>query len=779
MTDIPTPNKAAGARIPLIDGIEKVTGQAKYTADLDPSGALVGMILRSPYAHGEIVALDIEKARALPGVHAVITGDDCPAPFGILPIAENEYPLAKSKVRYKGDAVAAVAAETHEIARQALKLITLEVEEYPAYYTPEDSRAPGTVDLHEKRKGNMERDVHHEFGNVEEGFAEADLIVEDVFRSEEVTHLHIEPHAAMAEYDVARDKMTLQSVTQVPYYVHLMLAQTLGMDTSRIRVIKPFVGGGFGARTETLNFEIIACLLARAAGGKVRIALTREETFLTNRGRPESDIKMKLGVKKDGTLTACSCEVVQKGGAYGGYGIITILYAGALLNAIYDLPNIEYHGFRIYTNTPACGAMRGHGTVNARFAFESLLDRAAEGIGMDPLEIRAANYLENSFETPSGFKGLTYGLPQCIDWAKEASGWTDKFGKMENGRGIGIACSHFVSGAGKPVHWTGEPHATINLKLDFDCGITILTGASDIGQGSSTIIAQTVAHVLGVDYGRLRVVANDSAITPKDNGSYSSRVTVMVGNAAMDAANNLKSVLTEAAARKLGVTPQEVECLGESYRVLGATQDPGIPFNDVVAEALVDTGTLTVKGTYTVPREFQGTGKQRGAAVGSTPGYSYAATVAEVSVDEDTGIVKVEKIWVAHDCGFAINPLSVEGQVQGAVWMGLGQAISEETRYNEGLPMSANMLDYRVPTIVESPHIETKIIETIDPNGPFGAKEASEGALASVPAAVANAVYDAIGIRFSQTPLTPDRVMDAMIKKEREDKRATAKKGAA
>lgn len=768
------PNKAAGARIPLVDGIEKVTGKAEYTADLDARGALVGAILRSPYAHAEIINIDVSEARALPGVKAVITGDDCGAPFGILPISELEFPLAKDKLRYRGDAVAAVAAVDEKTAQKALDLIKLEVKELPAYFTIEDALAPDAVELHEKRKGNVERRVNDDFGDVAQGFDEADLVWEQTYHCAEVTHAHMEPHAALAEYDVERDLMTLKSVTQVPYYVHLMLTQCLGMDSSRIRVIKPFVGGGFGARTETLNLEVIACLLARAAGGKVRIILRREETFLTHKGRPETDVKMKMGMSRDGKITAVQADVYQRGGAYGGYGVITILYAGALLHAIYDIANIKYDGCRVLTNNPGCGAMRGHGTVNVRFAFEALLDTMAHELGLDPIEVRRANLLQPNFETANGLKGLSYGLPECLDWVEEASGWKQKRGKLPKGKGVGIGCSHFVSGAGKPVHWTGEPHATIILKLDFDGGITIFTGASDIGQGSSTILTQAVAEVLGVDYSRLRIIANDSAITPKDNGSYSSRVTVYVGNAAIDAANNLKDILVKAAAEKLECTVDEVECRGEAYQVEGKPET-AISFQDVVDQAIRGTGTINVKGIYFVPRDFQGVGKHRGAAVGSTPGYSYGASVAEVTVDEDTGQVVVDKIWVGHDCGFAINPLSVEGQVQGGVWMGLAQAISEETSYIDGLHMNANFLDYRFPSIVESPDIEVKMIEPGDPNGPFGAKEASEGALSSILAAVASAVRDAIGIEMTETPMTPDRILAKMIEREKLAKRNKSK----
>ena len=770
-----TPDKKpmVGRRAPLIDGIEKVSGRAKYTADLDHTGALVGRIFRSPYSHAELLGVDVSKARALPGVVAVITGDDCDKPYGILPIAQNEYPLARDRVRCRGEPVAAVAAVDEKTAEEALRLIRMEVRELPAYYEATKARQPGAVDLHDDRPGNLEREIHHEFGDVNAGFSSADVVREETYDCAEVTHVHMEPHAALAEYDAERDRITLHSVTQVPFYVHLRVAQCLDMDESRIRVIKPFIGGGFGARSETLNFEIVACLLARAAKGKVRMKLSREETALTHRGRPRTRIKLKIGMTRDGKLTACACEVEQTGGAYGGYGIVTILYAGALLNAIYDIPAVRYDGYRVYTNTPACGAMRGHGTVDVRHAFECLLDTMASELGLDPFQVRRLNLLKAPTRTINDLAVESYGLPECLDWIEAASGWNDRKGDLPPNKGLGIACSHYVSGAAKPVHWTGEPHAVVNLKLDFDGGITILTGAAEIGQGSSTILAQVVGEVLGLDFDRLTVIANDSRITPKDNGSYSSRVTFMVGNAALQAAERLKSILVAAAARKLDAKPEDVECLGETYRVAGG-QDTGIPFKDVVAEALVDTGTITVKGTFTVPRKYQG-GKFRGAGVGPSMAYSYSATAAEVSVDEMTGRVTVDKVWVAHDCGFAINPLSVEGQVQGAVWMGLGQALSEETRYVKGLPLGPNILDYGVPTIVESPHVEVKIVETLDPGGPFGAKEASEGALSSIIPAIANAVHDATGLRLTETPLTPDRVLNALVKQARPAKQAGAR----
>ena len=751
--------------VPLIDGVDKVTGRATYTADLDHADALVGRIFRSPVSHGQIIQLDVAKARALDGVFAVLTGEDCPHSYGVLPVAMNEYPLARGRVRYRGEPVAAVAAVDTATAQRALDLIEFEVRELPAYYSSAAARAADAMLLHDNKPGNIEREVHHAFGDVAAGFARADLVREDRISCAEVNHAQIEPHAALAEYQPLTQRLTMQSVTQVAYYLHLMLARCLDMDTSRIRVIKPFVGGGFGSRVEVLNFEIITALLARAAAGTVMMQLSREENFLTHRARPQTDVRLKLGMCRNGRITACECEVTQRGGAYAGYGIVTILYAGALLQGIYDIPAIKYDGYRVYANLPSCGAMRGHGAVDTRHAFECLLDRMARELALDPFAVRRANLLQAPTRTMNDLMVNSYGLPECLDAVEQASGWLQRIGKLPPGKGLGMACSHYVSGAAKPIHWTGEPHAAVNLKLDFDGGITAFTGAADIGQGSSTMVAIVVAETLDVAIERVRVVAGDSAITPKDNGAYSSRITFMVGNAAIDAAKNLRKILIEAAARKLEATPEDIECVGEQFRV-GSRGQAVLPFADVVQAALVDAGAITVKGTFTCPPEAQG-GRHRGGAVGSTMGFSYAAQVVEVSVEEATGTIAVDKVWAALDCGHAINPLAVEGQIQGSVWMGMGQALSEETHYLDGLPAHASLLEYRVPTIVESPSIEVHIVESHDPHGPFGAKEASEGALAGFAPALVNAVANAIGIDLDEIPLTPDRVMAALVERRR------------
>ncbi len=764
--------RSVGQATPLIDGIEKVTGRALYTADLPVGEALVGRILRSSVAHGIIRSIDTSRARATRGVRAVITGEEFSAPYGVIPIAQNEWPLARDRVRYRGEPLVAVAATDEATADAALAAIAFDIEPLPAYFTATDARAPGAVLLHENKLGNIEREVDQLFGDVDGGFAAADLVREQSFHYAECAHGQIELNAAIASYEPERGRLTTHSTTQVPYYLHLTLAQCLGMDSSKIRVVKPFLGGGFGHRVEPLNFEMVAGALARAAGGTVRLLQSREDSFLTHRGRPETEIRLKLGLKKTGEITAVDCEIVQRGGAYGGYGLVTILYAGALLHALYKVGALRYRGLRVYSNTPPCGAMRGHGAVDARHAFEALLDSMASELGLDPFTLRRANLIDPPYRTLNDLQVNSCGLPAALDWVEQASGWKERRGKLPRGRGLGMACSHYVSGSAKPVHWSGEPHAVVILKLDFDGSVTVLTGASDIGQGSSTLLTQVVAEVLGVPMTRIRIVTTDSALTPKDNGSYSSRVSFMVGNAALRAAEELLRVLVAAAAKRLAVPIERVEWLGEGCRVTG--EERGLDFAGVVTAALADSGTLTVKGTWSTPPETQG-GKFRGAAVGSTAGFSYAAQVVEVAIDEDTGAVSVEHVWVAHDCGFAINPLAVTGQVQGAVWFGMGQALQEETQYHEGLPLRPNFVDYRVPTIAESPPIEVKLIESNDPLGPFGAKEASEGGVHGFPPALTNAIADAIGIRLAELPATPDRVLDAIQAKQRKDRLAAAR----
>jgi 4-hydroxybenzoyl-CoA reductase subunit alpha len=827
----------------MVDAAQKTTGGGKYTDDLSVPGMLVGKILHSQYPHARIKRIDTGKAEKCEGVVAVVVGSDAPNPYGILPVGHDEYALALDKVRYVGDNVACVVAVSEAIAEKALQLIDVEYELLPAYFDPEESMKAQSDLIHDSKPGNVEKDYHHVFGDPAKGFAEADQVAEARFIANEVTHAAMEPHSTLASFELdphtgKRGRLTVWSSTQVPYYLQHKLSLVLEMPMSQIRVIKPLVGGGFGGKSEVIPLEIIAAVAARKAQAPVKITYTREEVFWAHRGRPRTIIDLKTGVKSDGRITAVKARVVQDGGAYCSYGVVTILYSGALLGALYDIPNIQYDGYRVLTNKPACGAMRGHGTVNVRFAFESQLDELAAKIGLDSAEIRQRNLLQAPCITVNGLRVQSYGLPECIEKTVARSGWKQRKGKLPKGRGLGIACSHYVSGAANSIIRSDMPHSTVNIKIDRDGGVVVYTGASEIGQGSDTMTAQIAAEVLGCSLPRVRVIAADTDLTPIDIGSYSSRVTFMAGNATLRAAADVKKLIATAAAQKMNCLPDDLifrhdaivkkvdggaagglpaqavfqhsesaqnprgpdgrgrpspqeqlspaahlssqgaEQASVSGRVEGQIlrgslqqkrKEEGpkdrMTFEEAVVAAIDFHGALTGTGSYAPPPEARG-GKHKGAGVGPSPAYSYSAQVAEVSVDEESGEVVVHKVWAAHDCGRALNPVSVEGQIIGSVWMGMGQALTEEMVWKDGMLMNPGLLEYRSPSSVESPEVEAIIVESIDPEGPFGAKECSEGSLAATIPAIANAIYDAVGVRLHESPFTPDRVLAALRAKK-------------
>jgi len=798
-----------GKPIAMVDAAGKTTGAGKYTDDFSLPGMLVGKTLHSPYPHARIKSIDTSRARALDGVVAVVTGADAPNRYGILPVGHDETALAVEKVRYVGDNVACVAAINEEIAERALELIDVEYESLPAYFDPVESMKAETDLIHENRPHNVEKDYHHVFGDLDKGFAEADYTAEARYIANEVTHAAMEPHCTLANFELdphtgKLGRLTVWSSTQVPYYLQHKLSLVLEMPMSQIRVIKPLVGGGFGGKSEIIPLEIIAAVAARAAKAPVKITYTREEVFWAHRGRPRTIIDLKIGVKKDGRVTSVACKVIQDGGAYCSYGVVTILYSGALLGAIYDIPNIRYDGYRVLTNKPACGAMRGHGTVNVRFAFESQMDEIAAKLNLDPAELRRVNLLKPPTVTVNGLRVLSYGLPECIDQVITRSGWNECKGKLPKGRGLGMACSHYVSGAANSIIRSDMPHSTVNIKIDRDGGVVVYTGAAEIGQGSDTMTAQIVAEVLGCDLSRVKVIAADTDLTPIDLGSYSSRVTFMSGNAALRAAQDVKKNIISAAAKRMDCAPEDVlirddhvykrsttkwdtsltmsDIRGETEAasghvdgqilrgsVLQSRKEEGpkehMSFEEAVVSAIDFHGALTGTGSYAPPVEARG-GKHKGGGVGPSPAYSYSAQVADLSVDEDTGEVTVHKIWAAHDCGRALNPVAVEGQVIGSVWMGLGQALEEEMVWKDGLLMNPGLLEYRSPSSTESPEIECIIVESVDPEGPFGAKEAGEGSLAATIPAISNAIYDAVGVRLREAPFTPERILAALRAKK-------------
>src|SRR2546426_7039173 len=552
------PHSVIGKPLPMTDAPGKVTGLGKYADDLVAPGMLFGKILHSPHAHAHIRAINTSKAEALPGVKAVATGRDAPNPYGILPIGHDECVFALDRARYIGDNVAAVAATSAEIAEEALELIEVDYDPLPAWFDPLESMKAAADWIHESKPHNIEKEYHHEFGNLEQGFANATFVREEHYYAAEVTHAAMEPHSTLAIWE-PNGRLTVHSSTQVPYYLHRTVSEVCEMPMSQIRVIKPLVGGGFGGKSEVIPLEVAAAVLAKKAKRPVKITYTREEVFYAHRGRPITIVDLKVGLTREGKISAVAARVVQDGGAYCGYGPVTVLYSGALLGAIYDIHNLKFDGYRVLTNKPACRAMRGHGTVNVRFAFESMLDMLAAAAALDPAEVRRRNLLQAPCVTVNGLRVTSYGLPECIEKVVERSGWLEKKGKLPYGRGIGIACSHYVSGAANPIIRSNMPHTTVNMKIDRDAGVTIFTGASEIGQGSDTMQVQIAAEVLGVRPERIKLVAADTDLTPVDLGSYSSRVTFMAGNACLEAAKSMRAQIFEAVAKKFGCIPDELE----------------------------------------------------------------------------------------------------------------------------------------------------------------------------------------------------------------------------
>ncbi len=756
-----TPKKVVGKPFRKVDARAKCTGQTKFADDIFLPRMLYAKLLRSPVPHALIKRIDVSKALELPGVIAVITGKELPIPYGILPVSQDEHTLCIEKVRFIGDPVAAIAALDEDTAFDALDLIEVEYERLDSIASIKDGLTIEEPRIHNYGEhGNVHKKVSLEFGDMEEGFAEADLIREDIFFYEGNTHLPIEQHAAVAHFD-SDEKLTLWSSTQTPHYVHRALAKVLELRASHIRVIATPNGGGFGGKSDPFNHELAVARLAMITGRPVKITLTREEVFYCHRGRHPVLMWVKTGVKRDGAITAMHFRSMLDGGAYGSYGVASTFYTGALQTVTYDIPRYKFEGVRVFTNKPPCGPKRGHGTPQPRFALEVQLDKIAEQLELDPAEMRSRHLVAPNTVTANYLRVGSIALGKCIDKVVEGSDWKNKFRKLPYGRGIGIACSSYLSGAGLPIYWNNMPHSGVQLRLDRQGGVCVMCGSIDIGQGSDSILAYIVAEVLGIDPFDIRVLTADTDLTPVDLGSYSSRVTLMTGNAALQAAERARELLTIAVSEKLGVP---IENISFADRRAFDVENPevGVSFAEAVQLAESRYGTIGTVGSYTPPLS---PGKFKGAGVGPSPAYSYSAAVAEVDVDPETGITTVERIWIAHDIGQSINPVLVLGQVEGSVYMGLGEALMEEMAYRNNrnvVHKFPSMLEYKSPTTIEMCDVKTYLIEDPDPNGPFGAKEVGQGPLLPVPPAVVNAIYDAVGVRIDEVPATPEKVLAAL-----------------
>ncbi len=758
--------RVVGRPYPKVDAAAKVTGQTKFADDIFLPRMLYCKILRSKFAHARLVRVDVSKALALPGVLAAATGKDLPIAFGILPVSQDEHALSPDTVRYVGDPIAAVAAVDEDAAFDALAAIVVDYEPLPPVASIEEAIANPAPRIHDYGDGgNFHKLVSVEFGDTGRGFERADRIYEDLFFYEGNTHIALEQHASVADYG-PDGKLTLWTSTQTPHYVHRALAKVLGMPASRIRVIATPNGGGFGGKSDPFNHEIVVAHLSRVTGRPVKICLTREEVFYCHRGRHPTLMRVKTGVKKDGAITAMHFQTALDGGGYGSYGVASTYYTGALQTVTYEIPAYRFDGARVFTNKPPCGPKRGHGTPQPRYALEVQLDKIACDLGLDPAEMRKAHLQPPDSLTANFLRVGSMGLEACIDRVVDASGWRERRGKLPHGRGLGLACSSYICGAGLPIYWNSMPQSGVQLKLDRGGGVTVFCGSTEIGQGSDTILAAIVAEVLGIDPFDIRVVTGDTDLTPVDLGSYSSRVTLMTGNAALQAAERAREMLVAAAAQKLEAPATRI-ALAEG-RVFDV-EDPekGMSFPEAVVAAESRFGTLGTVGSYSPPPSA---GRYRGAGVGPSPAYSYSAAVAEVEVDPETGIVRVPKIWIAHDVGKCINPVLVVGQVEGSVYMGLGEILMEEMAYRSDVPDNLvhkfpSLLEYKSPTTKEMSEVVTFLVEDPDPNGPFGAKEVGQGPLLPIPPAVANGIFDAVGVRIDEVPATPEKVLKALKSK--------------
>ena len=753
--------QAIGKPTAMVDSRWKVTGQAHYGDDVRLAGELIGRIVRSPHHYARVLSIDVTKALELPGVIAVATGADAANKFGVLPVTKDEHAMAVEKVRHAGDLVACVAAETEATAREAERLIEVEYEILESIHDMRDGLEDSQTPIHDRGKyhigeSNIQKRVFQEFGDVA-GMSQAAVASHKqnwLFAG--VNHAATEPHAVVAHWDPS-GRLTLYTPQQVPHYLHRALADVLEIPMHQINVHRTFVGGGFGGKSDPFPHEMCAAILARKAGRPVRICFDREEVYWINRGRHPSRIEMNLHADSEGRICGIETDALIDGGAFASFGHVTTYYNGVLHTAPYEIGAFHYTGARVWTNKPASGAMRGHGAVNSRCAVEVGMDDLAEQLAVDPITLRLANLLPPHSATITGFRVTSIGMRECLERVRAASGWDDKFRKMPLGKGIGIGCGFFISGSALPIHWDPNkfPHATVHLKIDMDGGVTVHTGAAEIGQGSDTVIAQSVAEVLGLPLDMIRIKSRDTDTSPVDLGSYSSRVTFMNANAAISAAMGIRDELLDATVE---ITGAERNKLVIGDRRIFAKNDPavGVSYLEALHKAQEDRGALVSSGAYRTPPMGR---THKGAAAGLAPAYSFSAYVAEVSVDIETGQTKVDKVWAAHDCGKALNPLAVKGQIIGSCHMGMGQVLSEEMRYlRSGHLMNPDLLDYKIPSVHEMPEVVPIIVESNDLEGPFGAKEAGEGPLLPILPAVCNAVYDAIGVRTAELPITPDRM---------------------
>ena len=752
-----------GKRIAKLDAPDKASGKARYLDDLNLPGQLHAKILRSSRVHARIVRIDTARAKALPGVHAVLTAADVPyqRPLGIL--AKDHMPLKDDKVRSLRDEIAAVAADTEEIAEEALRLIEVEYEDLPILSDPRKALLPGAPVVHDAHPDNVTTQWDYAQGDVAAGEAESDLVLEDTFRLHYVTHCCMGVSGIIADFD-SSGNLTLYSNTQVPFLHKREFAQVLQMDPARIRIIQPPIGGAFGSKLDIYPFEPICIFLAKATKRAVKLVFTREEEFIASPTRQPVILTLRSGVKKDGTLTFRSVETLHDNGAYTSWGASTPFVMMQTFSSLYRVPHCKYHTTVVYTNNPYAGSFRGYGNLQGTFAVESHMDKLAEALGMDPLEFRLKNAQDPGEVTPQGLHFKTCGLKDCLRTAAQFSDYrrkhrenTEKQGQPGHiKRGVGMASMLHVGGGAKI--YPSDGCGTI-LKMDDFAQVTVITGASEIGQGSETVLAQLVCEELGVPMSSVKVVNNDTEITPWDVGVHASRTTFIGGNSAIGAARKAKAKIFAAAGKLTGMDPDTLDLRGGQI-VDVATGRAYMSLAKLVRSLhFSDKAELVMTTNYYEPpsqhqdKDFKGD---------VSAAYAWATQVIEVEVDTDTGVVRMLNVTAAHDVGRVLNRLGIEGQIEGGIVMGAGYALTEELIVDNGVVKNPAFRDYKLVTAPEIPEMDIHFIETMDGEGPQGAKGVGEAPAICVAAATANAIYNATGVRIYGLPFTPEKVYRAL-----------------
>ena len=747
-----------GKRIPKLDAPEKVTGEALYLHDIKLPGMLVGKILRTDRVHARILHIDTGAAKALRGVHAVITAADTPnVPLGH---GKDNTPLKGDKVRCIRDEIAAVAAETEEIADEALRLIRVEYEDLPAVFSPQDALKVGAPVIHDAHADNIPFNFDYSHGDVAVGEEESDFMFEDTFRLHFVTHCCMGVSGLIANFD-AGGNLTLYSQTQIPFLYKKDLSPVIGVSPERIRVIQPPIGGGFGSKLDIYPFEPICIFLARASRRPVKLVFSREEEFIASPTRQPVELTIRSGVKKDGTLTFREVNTLHDNGGYTSWGATTPFVMMQTISSLYRVPHCRYHTTVVYTNNPYSGSFRGYGNLQATFAVEAHMDMMAEAVGMDPLAFRLHNAQQAGEITPQGMHFRSCGFHDCLNISAERSDFVAKHARYNVAegpirRGVGMASLLHVGGGAKIYRTDGC--GTI-LKIDDFVNVTVLTGASEIGQGSETVIAQLVAEELGLPIGAIRVINNDSEITPWDVGVHASRTTFIAGNSALRAARKARRKLLAAAGEVSGLDPDALDLRG-GYVVRMTDGETVIQLGKLIRSLhFRDKSEIVMTTEYYEPPSVMQDSEFKGD-VSAT--YAFGTQVAELEVDTETGVIRVLHVTAAHDVGRVINRMGIEGQIEGGVVMGLGYATTEHLVVKNGKVMNPSFRDYKLITAPEIPEIDMTFIETLDPEGPFGAKGIGEAPAICIAAAISNALFNATGVRIRELPLTPERVLRAL-----------------